>query len=141
MRILAGLLLSAVLGLSAAEFPQQQIVYARVSPNPGGLNLFIAAADGAGERALLAETDLDYNPSFAPDANSVVFTSDRDGSADLFRVKPDGSAARTADRRSRLRRSGGVLARRQAARVRDARATAGRAICGRWICDAGARRR
>jgi hypothetical protein len=55
MRILAGLFFSAILGLAAVESPRQQIVYARVSPNPGGLNLFIAAADGAGERPLLPD--------------------------------------------------------------------------------------
>ena len=91
MRILAGLFFSAILGLAAAESPRQQIVYARVSPNPGGLNLFIAAADGAGERPLLPESDLDYNPSFAPDANGIVFTSERAGSADLFRANADGT--------------------------------------------------
>ena len=91
MRIFAGLFFSAILGLAAVESPRQQIVYARVSPNPGGLNLFIAAADGAGERPLLPESDLDYNPSFAPDANGIVFTSERAGSADLFRVNADGT--------------------------------------------------
>src|SRR6266540_30233 len=32
-----------------------------------------------------------YDPVWAPDGASIVFTSDRHGSADLFRVKPDGS--------------------------------------------------
>ncbi len=71
--------------------PRQQIVYARVSPNPAGLGLFIAGADGANERPLLGSPDLDYDPSFSPDGNTIVFTSERAGSADLFRVNADGS--------------------------------------------------
>ena len=34
---------------------------------------------------------IDYDPVWAPDGGSIVFTSDREGSADLFRVKPDGT--------------------------------------------------
>ena len=36
--------------------------------------------------------DVDYDPVWAPDGTSIVFTSEREGSADLFRVKPDGTA-------------------------------------------------
>ncbi len=53
--------------------------------------LFIAAADGSDERPLLPASDNDYNPVWAPDGKSLVFTSDRNGSADLFSVNPDGS--------------------------------------------------
>jgi TolB protein len=53
--------------------------------------LFIAAADGSDEHPLLAASDNDYNPVWAPDGKSLVFTSDRNGSADLFSVAPDGS--------------------------------------------------
>ncbi len=35
--------------------------------------------------------DMDYDPVWSPDGQSIVFTSDREGSANLFRVKPDGS--------------------------------------------------
>jgi TolB protein len=92
MRIIAILTAVAVLGAPAAASSPEQLVYARVFPNPGGLGLFIAAADGSGERPLLSVRDLDYDPVFAPDGQTVVFTSDRAGSADLFRVKPDGMA-------------------------------------------------
>ena len=47
--------------------------------------------DGSGERPLLATRDIDYDPVWSPDGQSIVFTSDREGSADLFRVKPDGT--------------------------------------------------
>src|SRR5205823_5605226 len=35
---------------------------------------------------------LDYNPAWSADGAWIVFTSERAGSADLYRVKPDGSA-------------------------------------------------
>jgi len=92
MRTLAAVILAAALGASAVASSPQQIVYARVSPNPGGLGLFIASADGSGERPLLNTPDLDYDAAFAPDGQTLVFTSERNGSADLYRVKADGSA-------------------------------------------------
>jgi Tol biopolymer transport system component len=91
MRIFAIFVAVAAAGLAAAAQSPQQVVYARVSPNPGGLGVFIAAADGSGERPLLTATDLDYDPVFASDGQSIVFTSDREGSADLFRINVDGT--------------------------------------------------
>jgi len=55
------------------------------------VGLFIAASDGSGEHPLLDSKDSDYDPVWAPDGSSIVFTSDRAGSADLFRVRPDGT--------------------------------------------------
>jgi TolB protein len=91
MRTLAVILMAAGIGLAVSERPPQQIVYARVSPNPNGLGLFIASADGSDERPLLGAADLDYDPAFAPDGRTIVFTSEREGSADLFRVETDGT--------------------------------------------------
>ena len=54
--------------------------------------IFISNADGGEEHPLLKSTSLDYNPSWSPDGRWIVFTSERDGSADLYRVKPDGTA-------------------------------------------------
>src|SRR4029078_12461428 len=70
----------------------QKIVFARVWPNAGQIGLFVADADGANERPLVAPGEIDYDPVWAPDGGSIVFTSDRNGSADLYRVKPDGTA-------------------------------------------------
>ncbi len=41
--------------------------------------------------ALVTPTEADYDAAWAPDGASIVFTSERGGSADLYRVKPDGS--------------------------------------------------
>jgi Tol biopolymer transport system component len=79
-------------GKAFALQPAEKIVFARVFPSAGQIGLFVAAADGSNERPLLAAGDVDYDPVWAPDGRSIVFTSDRGGSADLYRVKPDGSA-------------------------------------------------
>ena len=66
-----------------------RLQFTRIGPTRIGL--FLASADGRNERALLPADSLDYNPSFSMDGKWIVFTSERDGSADVFRVRPDGS--------------------------------------------------
>lgn len=66
-----------------------RLQFSRVGPTRIGL--FLAAADGSNEHALLPADSLDYNPSFSADGKWIVFTSERNGSADIFRVHPDGS--------------------------------------------------
>ncbi len=91
------LILVAAAGVALAAVPllgsdaPQKIVFARVFPNAGQVGLFIAAADGSGERPLVGLGEIDYDPVWSPDGTSIVFTSDREGSAELFRVKPDGT--------------------------------------------------
>ena len=60
---------------------------------PSQMVLYIANADGAGERPLFGASGFDYNASFSPDGQWIVFTSERAGSgqADIYRVRPDGS--------------------------------------------------
>lgn len=57
---------------------------------PTRSELFIADADGRNARKLVAGLELDYNASFSADGRWVVFTSERHGSADIFRVRADG---------------------------------------------------
>src|SRR6476661_3631024 len=83
--------LAASASLAAGGPGPQQIVFARVFPQPGQIGLFVAAADGSDERPLLGVRDIDYDAAWSPDGASIVFTSEREGSADLFRVKPDGT--------------------------------------------------
>ena len=71
----------------AAERPH--IVFSRLGPDHSGL--FIADADGKNERPLLPATGLDYNASFSYDGKWIVFTSERGGSADIYKMHADGS--------------------------------------------------
>jgi Tol biopolymer transport system component len=65
---------------------------------PLNTDIFIAAADGTNPRPLLSHPNLDYNASFSSDGRWIVFTSTRNGSADIYRVHPDGSGlARLTD--------------------------------------------
>ncbi len=60
--------------------------------------LFVAQADGSGERVLLPASSLDYDPAWSPKGDWIAFTSERNGSADLYRVHPDGTGlARLTD--------------------------------------------
>src|SRR5512132_682322 len=58
--------------------------------SPTRSELFIADADGSNARKLVAGLELDYNASFSFDGEWVVFTSERHGSADIFRVRTTG---------------------------------------------------
>ncbi len=87
----ASLLVALASALLAQAAQPQKIVFARVFPQPGQLGLFLAAADGRDERALVSPADVDYDATWAPDGASIVFTSERNGSADLYVVKPDGT--------------------------------------------------
>src|SRR6476660_8912681 len=68
-------------------------IYHLAFANFGPLNddIFIADADGTHARPLLPNPANDYNASFSNDGKWIVFTSERNGSADIYRVHPDGS--------------------------------------------------
>ena len=82
----AGLMLLGVQGSSAPT-----IAFNRVELRGGHPRIFVAASDGSGERPLLPNSEDDYDAVWSPDGKSIVFTSERNGSADLFQVKADGS--------------------------------------------------
>jgi Tol biopolymer transport system component len=85
------LVVMVLTALAAVQTPPVESVFmARVFPNPGQLGLFVANADGTGEHALLTPADLDYDPAWSRDGAWIAFTSERDGSADIYRVRPDG---------------------------------------------------
>src|SRR5260370_21814879 len=77
--------------LSLAAGPKQTMLMNRLGPSQ--MTLYVATADGSGERPLLPSSGFDYNASFWPDGKWIVFTSERTGSgqADLYRVRVDGS--------------------------------------------------
>ena len=60
---------------------------------PSSSDLYIANADGTAERKLLQNAMFEYSASFAPDGESVVFTSERNGfgQSDVFRARVDGT--------------------------------------------------
>src|SRR5262245_28214726 len=125
MRILRVAVLG--LGLLWGAPPPRKISFARAGGVvPGTLQMFISASDGSDEHPLLAEPHDDYDAVWAPDGQSIVFTSDRNGSGDLFRVDADGTAD-AAYVRCRIRRSGGVLSRWQATCVCE---HPGQRLCG-----------
>ena len=83
----AVLLLCLTGGVAIGEMPIR-VLYSRLGPVKTGV--FIADGDGGHERALVRPDSLDYNASFSADGKWIVFTSERNGSADIYRVHPDG---------------------------------------------------
>src|SRR5258705_3640540 len=84
------LFLTLLLASCAFGAELHRIVVDRFVPNE--MVLYVAKADGTEEKPLLTQPGgLDYNPTYSPDGKWVVFTSERNGSADLYRVKADGT--------------------------------------------------
>ena len=81
------LLLYLTFRMVMGETPTR-LLHARLGPTKIGV--FIADGNGGQERALLRPDSLDYNASFSADGKWIVFTSDRNGSPDIYRVHPDG---------------------------------------------------
>jgi TolB protein len=77
-------LVATTFGSAAAE----RILMTRLGPSQS--SLFVSNADGTGEQRL-SQGYLDYNPVWSPDGQWIAFTSERNGSADLYRMHPDGS--------------------------------------------------
>jgi WD40-like Beta Propeller Repeat len=83
---IVSLMLSTVASAAAAK---DKIILNRLGPTTS--DLFIANADGTGERKLLSTPETDYSASFSRDGKWIVFTSERKGSADIYRAHLDGS--------------------------------------------------
>ena len=79
----------AFAGLATSCLPADRIVFARLGPSEA--SLFISNADGSAERSLTQPGSLDYDPSWSHKGDWIVFTSERAGSADLYRVHSDGT--------------------------------------------------
>ena len=89
--VVFSLAFACAMALSLSAGPKQTMLMNRLGPSQ--MTLYIANADGSGERPLFAIPGFDYNPSFSPDGKWIAFTSERNGSgeADLYRVHVDGS--------------------------------------------------
>jgi Tol biopolymer transport system component len=84
--LLAALLVSAITPVLCGK---ERILLHRIGPSQS--TLFIANADGSDERPLLPNSGIEYNASFSADGKWIIFTSERGGSADIYRVHADGS--------------------------------------------------
>jgi Tol biopolymer transport system component len=58
---------------------------------PSGGELFIANGDGSAERKLKSGGKMDYDAMFSADGKWIVFTSERNGPANIYRIHPDSS--------------------------------------------------
>ena len=90
MRIPATALSALVMISSTNASDKPRLLIQRIGPSASTIH--VANADGSGEHQLLAMSALDYNASLSPDGQWIVFTSERDGSADLYRARVDGSS-------------------------------------------------
>ncbi len=84
-----GFVFALVVAFAASCSAADRVVFDRLGPKES--RLYISNADGSGERALTQEGALDYSPAWSRDGNWILFTSERGGPADLYRVHPDGS--------------------------------------------------
>jgi Tol biopolymer transport system component len=82
-------LLSFVWAAAPPASAKNTILVNRIGPSAS--ELFVANADGTGERKLFPVTGFDYDASFSADGKWIVFTSERNSSADIYRVHVDGS--------------------------------------------------
>lgn len=86
--LVLSVVLTGVLSGVAVPAAKERIFVDQWSPTRS--ELFIADADGRNARKLLAGSEIDYNASLSVDGQWVVFTSERHGSADIFRVRTTG---------------------------------------------------
>ena len=113
-------LLAALSSVALAQAPQtHQIVMTRVFPQPGQIGLFIAAADGSDERPLVTPAEHRLRPGVGAGRlghrlHVRAQRLRRSVSRQARRHRP-----RASHRQPGVRRSGGVLARRQAAGLRQ----------------------
>jgi TolB protein len=82
-------LLSACGALNRDAEPHR-VLFLRIAPYKTAL--FTSKADGSDERPLVVASSRDYNPAWSRDGQWIVFTSERDGQSEIYRVRPDGTA-------------------------------------------------
>jgi TolB protein len=83
--------LSVVALLARAQSADDPYTVAYASFGPLNTAIFIADADGSHERMLSSPSVGDSNPSMSRDGQWILFTSRRNGSADIYRARSDGA--------------------------------------------------
>ena len=61
----------------------------------GSFDIYLMNADGSGLTQLTDDAGRDFNPSWSPDGQRIVFISDRDGDSDIYTMNADGSGSIT----------------------------------------------
>ena len=87
-----GLRAALVAGMVVSAAEPHRLLIHRIGPS--AVTIITANGDGSAQRPLLGSRTLDYNPSMSADGSTIVFTSERDGSPDLYLVKSDGTGLR-----------------------------------------------
>ena len=89
---IAGIVVGTCFVTITAQVQINRILISRAGPGePGEIGIFVADVDGMAEHPLAASASLDYNPAWFPDGLSIAFTSERDGSAELYRINVNGT--------------------------------------------------
>ena len=89
MRLMRWMVVLMVASCALGAEPHR-VLFNRIGPYATAV--YVANADGTDEQPLLATPGvMDYNPAFSADGLWVVFTSERDGSAELYRVDAGGT--------------------------------------------------
>lgn len=90
MRLMRWMVVVLLAGSCALGAEPHHVLFNRIGPYATAV--YVANADGTEERPLLATPGvMDYNPAISGDGLWVVFTSEREGSADLYRVDVGGT--------------------------------------------------
>ena len=89
MRRIAIALLTLSLVCSAQSPARHRVLFNRF--NVPVTALYIADADGKNERALPSTTGLEYSPSYSADGRWIVYTAEKNGQADIYRIHVDGT--------------------------------------------------
>ncbi len=90
----SALLLGAVGMRSMAAAAKGVMLMQRLGP--AAAELYVANADGSGERKLMVGSTLDYHATWSADGQTIVFSSERAGrgQTDLYVARADGSGVR-----------------------------------------------
>jgi len=59
----------------------------------GGGNIFMMPVEGGAEKALTTGSGISDDPDYSPDGKWIYFNSDRGGSMQIWKMRPDGSGA------------------------------------------------
>jgi Tol biopolymer transport system component len=93
LAVISGFLLTGARPAEAGEAtPAGTIAFSSLAPR--GWDLYRLEIETREIRRLTRHDALDFNASFAPDGNRIVFVSERDGNPEIYAIDPAGSSPR-----------------------------------------------